>query len=283
MPTEFFVMKKVFRIITPIIVTLLVLISVALVDPRITKPERLATHTTTTTATTTDKYWDVKAKVGYLHVPNTSIDDAVVQAKDNDYFLRRDKYGEYSYDGCYFVDYECDMKNLSRTTIIYGHNLMDESRYFGQLMQYKDLDFYKKSPVITFNTNKQEHKWKVCSVFLANTSSSDGQVFVYNSPNFADDKVYGNFIKEIQHRSLINTTVDVKSTDKLLLLSTCDYSFSSEWRFVVVARMVRPNESENVDVKNAKENPNPLYPDAWYRRYGGVKPTFKDDANKNGY
>ena len=75
-----------------------------------------------------EKFTDVEALVGYLNVPNTTIDDAVVQAKDNNYFLRKDKYGKYSYSGSYFADYKCDMNNLSKSTIIYGHNLMDETR-----------------------------------------------------------------------------------------------------------------------------------------------------------
>ena len=98
-----------------------------------------------------DKYPDVKDLVAYLSIPNTDIDDAVVQASNNDYYLRRDKYGSYDYDGCYFADYECDMANLSQNTIVYGHNLRDESRLFGQLNRFRKLDFYKQTPVLTFD------------------------------------------------------------------------------------------------------------------------------------
>ena len=122
-----------------------------------------------------EKFTDVEALVGYLNVPNTTIDDAVVQAKDNNYFLRKDKYGKYSYSGSYFADYKCDMNNLSKSTIIYGHNLMDETRYFGQLMKYKSLDFYKSTPVITFDIKQKACRWKVFSVFYANTVKTDSR------------------------------------------------------------------------------------------------------------
>ena len=44
--------------------------------------------------------------VGWLYIPGTDIDDEIVQAKDNDFYLRRTSMGYYySEHGCYFVDY----------------------------------------------------------------------------------------------------------------------------------------------------------------------------------
>ena len=241
----------------------------------------------TTTATTAKaapewlkKYADVKDLVAYIKVPNTDIDDPVVQSKDNNYYLRKNIYGEYSFSGCYFVDYECDMANLSQNTIIYGHNLRDKSRLFGQLTRYKKLDFYKKSPVISFDTKTQEHKWKVFSVFLTNNKKEDGEKFYYLDPNFKTQADFLKFATEITRRSIINTPVDVLENDKILLLSTCDYTVDNDWRLVIAARMVRGGEDETVDVSKAEMNPSPQYPYGWYRRFGGQKPTFADQATK---
>ena len=78
------------------------------------------------------------------------------------------------------------------------------------------------------------------------------------------------------------TYVTANENDTLVTLSTCTYDMS-EFRFVVVARKVRDGESSKVDVSGAKENPDTLYPDAWYRTFGGTKPdvtTFQDSYNK---
>lgn len=65
--------------------------------------------------------------VGWLTLPNTTINEAVVQTTNNDYYLRRDVKKNYAYEGCYYMDYESVMfdngADLAQNTIIYGHNL----------------------------------------------------------------------------------------------------------------------------------------------------------------
>ena len=80
-----------------------------------------------------------------------------------------------------------------------------------------------------------------------------------------------NYIEEIKKRSLYDTGVDVNPTDKLLTLSTCCKDFDDA-RLVVVARLVRPGESADVDVSRATVNSNPRYPQAWYNKKGKTNP-----------
>ena len=71
-------------------------------------------------------------------------------------------------------------------------------------------------------------------------------------------------------RSIIKTTVDVKASDRLLTLSTCDYTFRDPdtnkliARLVIFGRALRDGESEAVNVNAATLNPNPLMPKQWY-------------------
>ena len=44
--------------------------------------------------------------IGWLQVPDTKINEPVVQTTDNEYYLRRDYKKNYSYAGCYYLDYE---------------------------------------------------------------------------------------------------------------------------------------------------------------------------------
>ena len=45
--------------------------------------------------------------VGWIAIPNTHIDYPFMQADDNDYYLRRDLYGNYALAGTIFMDYRC--------------------------------------------------------------------------------------------------------------------------------------------------------------------------------
>ena len=63
--------------------------------------------------------------VGWLQVPGTDINQPVVQTTNNSKYMRLNYEGKYSFQGCYWVDYECKVgtrETQSRNTIIYGHN-----------------------------------------------------------------------------------------------------------------------------------------------------------------
>lgn len=221
--------------------------------------------------------------IGWITVPNTKIDYVVVKPsedKDKEYYLYRDFYGNDTKYGAIFMDYRStlDSKNL----IIHGHHMQD-GRMFANLINFTDLDVYKETPVFTFNTIYEKSKWKIISVFKTNTLESQGEFFNYLRGDFKNNYDFLNFIYQVRERSIIDCPVDVNENDTLVTLSTCAYDFD-DFRFVVVARKVRDGESTKVDVSKADYNPNPLYPDIWYKRYGGTAPTVTtfQDAYNNG-
>lgn len=201
------------------------------------------------------KYKDL---VGYLKVPGTTIEDIVVQADDNKYYLRRSATDTYKYAGTYFADYRCDMTNLSTFTTIYGHNLNDESTLFGQLAKYKSLSFYKENPVIRFDTPNIKGKWLVFGIFAVNIDKSD---FIYRVPEHDTDEQVLEVINKVRSRSIIDCPINVDASDKFLTLYTCYYPGISDdnYRFVVMARLLRESESDTVNVEEASyRKPEPL-------------------------
>lgn len=214
-----------------------------------------------------DQNHDVR---GWITIPGTNIDYVVMQSTDNDFYLRRDWLKNYSRHGVPFLDYHCNVKNLTADTIVYGHNMKD-SLMFHDLTKYEDVSFYNQEPIVTFNTIYKDAQWKIFAAFITNASPANGDVFNYLIPTFANDGDFTNFITLVRERSLFNTSVDVKPGDKILTLSTCEYQFEDA-RMVVMARLVRPGES--TAVAKGTKNPNPLMPDVWYRDFGGQKPVF---------
>ncbi len=208
--------------------------------------------------------------VGWIKVPNTTINHPVVKAKNNSQYLRRDFYGAYDKRGTVFMDYRDHADNLCKNTILYGHNFLD-STMFSDLEKYKSIDFYKTAPVIDFNTIYKNYKWKVFAVFMTNADEADdnGYVFNYIYPFMTDDN-FDDYIDELAQRSLYFTGVDVRKTDKILTLSTCVRDMDikgngqTNARLVVVARLVRSGESESVNTSSVIANDNPRYPQIWY-------------------
>ena len=221
--------------------------------------------------------------VGWIVIPNTTINQPVVQATDNDYYMRRNFYKEYERRGSVFMDYRNSIDTFNKNTIIYGHNYLD-STMFSDLENYKDIEFYKTAPVIEFNTIYQNYKWKVFAVFLTTASPEldNGYVFNYIYPFMTDDN-FADFIAEVDKRSLYHTDVEVLPTDKILTLQTCtrDLDLSSrkqeDARCIVMARLVRDGESEMVDVTKATVNENPKYPQLYYDKYKLENPYVNDE------
>lgn len=212
--------------------------------------------------------------VGWLHVEGTDLDYPIARAQDNDYYFHRNYYKEETRYGVPFMDYRCGYNPLDENTVIYGHH-MNNGTVFSSLDAYKTLDGYKKHPIINFDTLYERHEWQVFGAFITNAykSDDDGYTFNYMINSFADENDFNGFVDAVKKRSVFTTDVEVTYGDKLLTLQTCSHEFGDA-RLVVVARMVMPGDPE-VDVNAAAENPNPIYPLAYCKKFGlpyNVKP-----------
>ena len=203
----------------------------------------------------------------------------VVQCNDNDKYLTTGFKGETTRYGTLFVDYRNNLKDFNTNTIIYGHNMRDGAQ-LGSLSTYAKLDSYKNCPTLKFNTIYKDSEWKIFAAFIINSRAEDdnGYIFPYRSINFPSQEKFMEFIADVKSRSyFINDSVDIKSGDKILTLSTCDTVFKDA-RFVVMARLVRDGESADVDVSAAKKNEKQRFPQAWYNAKRKDNP-FKDAEN----
>ncbi len=202
--------------------------------------------------------------VGYLEAKGVNLSLPVVQAENDTKYMERNFYGKSTKYGCPFVTHVNNIVDLDMNTIIFGHH-MNNGTVFGALDKYKKIDGFKAAPVITFNTLYKDYSWKVVAAFITNAYEKDdnGYLFRYYFASLSTQDRFAAYLNEMSQRSLYDTGVDVLPTDKLLTLSTCSHEFTDA-RFVVVARLVRPGESTDVDVSKATVNPNPRYPQAFY-------------------
>lgn len=203
---------------------------------------------------------------GWISIPAFEMNLPLVQGSNNDYYLKRNFYKKWVSYGVPFFDYRIEeeqFKTLPRNTVIYGHNMRSDDLIFGMLEEYRDIDGFKKAPIIECNTIYGDYKWVVCGVFISNSDPKhdNGYVFPYN---FIDcsDQLFAEYIVELEKRSLYNTGVGLEVTDKILTLSTCAYDFNDA-RLVVVARLLREGESVNIDTSKAVVNSDPKGPQAW--------------------
>ena len=214
--------------------------------------------------------------VGYIKIDGTVIDTPVVQADNNKYYLTHDFYGKYTSYGEIYATYIANLNPLDRNILIYGHNMKDGSR-FAALKGYKSMDFYKEHPIIEFNTLYEKHKWKVAAVIITNGDiKGDNGYFFDFTFNNCSDTCFEEYLVEVDKRKLYETGVDILPTDKLITLCTCTFEFNDA-RLIVIARMLREGESEEIDPALVKKKDTPVkYPSSYYSNQS--KNPYKDDA-----
>lgn len=209
--------------------------------------------------------------VGWIKIDGLDISLPVVQNQEYTYYLKHNFEKKKSSYGTTFMQYGNNIENLDMNTVIYGKTMKTDSQMFTKLKEYKDIENYKKAPVIEFNTLYKNYKWKIFAVFITNSKPEQDNGYVFNF-TFTDlpwndeeqyVEMFSNYISKTKERSLYNTGVDVLPTDRLLTLTTTSNEFKGA-RIVVLARMVRDGENEEVPLSLVKENKNPRYPQAWY-------------------
>ena len=211
---------------------------------------------------------------GFLSVPNTSINDIVVQTTDNEYYLDKDFDRNRNQAGAIYIDFRCIANDYddkqSDNIIIYGHNQANGTR-FGTLKKYKikkestgNFSFYQENPTFTFTNLYNEYTYKIIAMFVIEVEpfqTRDGIIFDYhNYVKFAGERNFDKFKENVLARTAVNTGVDFEEGDKFITLSTCSNEFEPS-RFVVIGRRVRDGESPEVDTSLSEINTDMLEPD----------------------
>lgn len=223
-----------------------------------------------------EKISEMEAKnsdiVGWLQIPDTDINSAVVQTTNNSYYYRLNELKEYSFTGCYWVDYECKMGNTSEdllnNTIIYGHNVdyqdpVDDPTgdRFSQLFYYTDIEWAKEHPYIYFSLPEEDLLWEVFACAYTTTDFNYIQV-LKDSKVSTTEQLTGEQLMAIvdggRERSEYDyLDVEVNEEDKILILSTCSYKYGMRSphnvRFIVMAKLVT-EEDALVETANIVEN-----------------------------
>lgn len=170
--------------------------------------------------------------VGWLKINDTNINYPVMQSKASpNYYLKRDFYKKYSSYGTPYLSEQCNI-DTSENNIIYGHN-MKNKKMFGTLENYKKEEFYNEHQIIILNTLNESSKYQIFAVFRTTAYNSNSFRY-YDYINFKNEEDYNNFINKCKELSFYETSKIPKYKDKLLTLSTCEYS-NKNGRLVIIA------------------------------------------------
>ena len=160
--------------------------------------------------------------VGWLYLEDSPINYPVVQSNDNDYYLRRLVNGEYNIAGSLFMDYRNDSNLEDNNTIIYGHN-MKNNTMFGSLQEYKNQDYYDNHRVMYYFTPEKNY---IIELFTGYTISVDSDIYDLSV-------IDSSKLEELISKSDFESNTKVTEEDKIITLSTCAYEYDGA-RYVVM-------------------------------------------------
>lgn len=174
---------------------------------------------------------------GWISIDGTIINYPVMHKPESlNYYLYRDFYKKYSNGGSLYVREACNVETPSDNVTIYGHNMKNSGTMFHQLLDYIKKDFWQDHRFIRFDTLTERHTYEILSVFK--TSANPGVGFSYHLFVNADgEKAFDEFVKTCKNLSFYDTGVTASYGDKLITLSTCEYTLDNG-RLVVVAKRI---------------------------------------------
>ncbi|OXS77145.1 SrtB family sortase [Lysinibacillus sp. KCTC 33748] len=171
--------------------------------------------------------------VGWISVDGTKLNNPILQAENNDFYLDHNFKDRESRAGSVFMDYRNNVQDLNQNTILYGH-AMKNSTMFGSLKNYLNQQYADEHPVIYLDTLYEGYD---VEVFAAYETTID---FYYIETEFTSNDTFLKFTDKIQTRSAIEMNIEIGPEDKILTLSTCkDSVLSDDHRFVVQGKLVK--------------------------------------------
>lgn len=166
--------------------------------------------------------------VGWLYCEDTPINYPIVQAEDNDYYLHRLPDGTYNSSGTLFVDYRNNGDFSDLNTIVYGHNMKNDSM-FGTLPNYKEQSYYEEHPVLWLLTPERDYKLEPIAGYV---TQNDDEIY---SGVQSDEELLA-LVEDAVLQSNFFSSVSLGENDRIVTLSTCSYEYENA-RYVLLARL----------------------------------------------
>lgn len=175
--------------------------------------------------------------VGWITIPDTNIDQPVLQTTDNKYYLKHNFSKEEDSNGSIFLDARNQLDNGDKNLILYGHN-MRSGLMFGGLKEYQDEKYLQEHPQIQFNTLYEKRKYDIIAVCLAEVKYQDEEGFrYYNYLGASTPEEFESFRANIEKMNILGQEIDISYEDELITLSTCN-NYIEDGRLFLVAKRV---------------------------------------------
>lgn len=164
--------------------------------------------------------------IGWLYIPDSSINYPVMQSDDNDYYLSHAYDGSYLRAGSVFLDNRCENRFMNPINIVYAHNMKNGSMFAG-VLKFADSAYFDSHRYGWIATPETVYRIDFFSCAKADMYDElyDGSMPV------------SQWIPHIADRSAVFRDADFSENDRFISLSTCSYEFENA-RTILTGKLV---------------------------------------------
>ncbi len=157
--------------------------------------------------------------IGWISIENTVIDYPMVQANDNDFYMRRGFDKQRLQHGSIFMDYRNNNDLSDVHTVIYGHAMLDGTM-FRALDKYQSKDFYLEHQTIEVRTLYDYRTYRIFAAYLVDATKQGLDIPANNMD-------VQTLVSRFKNQSRYATDVDTNDIDHILTLVSCNYDIDN--------------------------------------------------------
>ncbi len=184
----------------------------------------------------------------WLYIPDTNVDYPILQhPSDDTYYLNHNLDGSKGYPGCIFTQTLNSRDFDDFNTVIYGHNMKNESM-FRTLHEFEDESFFMGHPYMYIYTEDEVLVYEVFAAYVSDNAH------ILNTNDFSSEEGFEAYLQKAYDQAKSNGWYrdGVSASNRIVTLSTCTSGInSSSQRFLVQAVLLRGDfwQSEEPDVE----------------------------------
>lgn len=170
--------------------------------------------------------------IGYLEFDSGIVSLPIMQASDNDYYLRKSFYKDYNEQGIPFMDSDCSLE--SKNITIYGHNVYyDDKAMFSPISFLVNQENFEESKTFKIYFENEIRYYQITDVYVVDINEG----FDFKRQNFENEENFAEWYSFVQNRNLIATDSRLQYEDNFVTLQTCK-RYSADSRIVVIGKEV---------------------------------------------
>ena len=151
--------------------------------------------------------------IGWLTIPDTGIDYPVMQGRNNEEYINKDPFGEFSLSGSIFLDSRNRADFSDAYSILYGHH-MEHGAMFGALDDFIKQEYFDQNRTGTLiTTSGQDYTIRLFAASKADATEKT----VFDPPDSTNEKL----LQYLKQHAAVFEPQGVDAQSRILAMSTC--------------------------------------------------------------